>query len=359
MITIIYAIRDRELDRVKKTLDSLTLQFFEDFEVVLIDYGSSLNAQHEIKELVSNYDFISFFQLEVSQLLWNKSKALNFGIKQAKGDYIFIADIDLIFHPNSTQLLKDLQSPEKFQLFNLGYLDRYESQKLQAQYYFENLKPTRFGKINGMILTSKESLMKINGLDEFYHFYGAEDEDLFARLETAGYKREVNDTCYFYHNWHRSFLASEDKLLTGNPRVKNIMRINQRHFQENREGRVIRPLRQKGMGVIIEPDASRILNKPGIIIKTPNIPAQVEHLLREKLPSIKNEIIRMEFFEDPYYLSFKYRLKKMTRKQTQPYMSLKEVNDMVLKEILFNYRDHNYSYKVGNDLKSLIFCIQL
>ena len=196
-------------------------------------------------------------------------------------------------------------------------------------------------------------------MDEFFHFYGSEDEDLFARMENAGYQRELRKEAYVYHNWHQSFSGSEDKLLTGNPRVKNIMRINQRHFQRNRDRGIIKPLRQEKMGKFITPERSAVLNNPDIILEIPNILARVEHFLREELPSRKGEVVKAVFFEEDYYKSTKYKLKLRLGKQTQPYVSMKQVNDMILKEILYNYRDHNYSYRVEQNLKEIVFILEV
>jgi len=358
-ISIIYANRNRDSKRIKVSLDYLDNQSSRNFEVVFIDYGSNKELLEDYRELFEDYNFVRPYFLDVKQLLWNKSKALNYGIKQAYFSYVFIADVDLVFHPGTIQLLDDIKDPQRFHLFKLGYLSKDESNKLGVNYHFDKLKPARFGDVNGMILVFKGALMDINGYDEFFHFYGAEDEDLFSRLQNGGYKKELNEITYFYHNWHKSFSDTEDKLLTGNPRIKNIMRINQRHFHQNRDKGIIKPLRQKGMGEVIDLDIPLIIEKPDAILKIPNILAQVEHLLKEELSSFKDKIIRMEFFEDPYYSSFKHRLKKILRKQTQPYISMKEVNDMVLKEILYHYRDHNYSYEISKDLKSIVFCVQL
>lgn len=358
-ITIIYANRNRNLKKIEASLNSLRSQNSADFEVVFVDYGSESELVFQLQELLMMYGFVKFYSLEVPQLLWNKSKALNFGIKQATSPYIFIADVDLIFHPNLVKLFDKLAHPANFFLFKLGYLDKTESEKLYKNYRFADLKPVRIGSVNGMILAPIKALLKVNGLDEFFHFYGAEDEDLFARLENAGYNKEMVDHEYFYHNWHQSFSGSEDELLTGNPRVKNIMRINQRQFQRNRERRLIKPLRKQGMGNIISKEESLLLQNPDRKIRISNILAQVEHFLREELPSYEGEVIEAKFIEDPYYHSLKHKAKKMLNKQTQLYCSMKDVNDMVLKEILFLYRDHNYSFQISEDLKSIKFCIKL
>ena len=359
MFSVIYANRNRDVKRIKASLDSLQRQSVRDFEVIFVDYGSDPVLVEEYEGLSEAFNFMRFFSLKVSQLLWNKSKALNYGIKKASFSTVFIADVDLIFHPQTASLFQTLATPEKFFLFRLGYLDQEESNRLSGNYEFEELRPQRFGTVNGMILVPKEALLKVNGLDEFFHFYGAEDEDLFARLENGGYKQEKLETQNFYHNWHRSFSGSEDRLLTGNPRVKNIMRINQRHFLRNRERGVVKPFRQQGMAEIVDPVESELLKHPSWTFRVPNILAHVEHFLREELPSHKGKIVKVEFVEDPYYRTLKYKIKKILGKQTQPYCSMKEVNDMLLKEILFRYRDHNYSFRISEDLKTISFCVKL
>lgn len=357
--SIIYAHRNRDIERIRLSFNSLSKQEFKNFEVIFVDYGSDDVIISALKDLAAEFDFVKFHSLKVSHLLWNKSKALNYGIKRANGEYIFIADVDLIFHPETTRLFQQINASDKFQLFKLGYLDRTESRKLLTKYNFENLKPERLGEVNGMVLTTKESLLKINGMDEFFHFYGAEDEDLFRRLENAGYQRMKRNELYFYHQWHQSFSGSENKLLTENPRMNNIMRINQRHYGRNRDKGVIKPLKQKKMGTFVREEVSARLKSPTSQYRIPNIQAYVEHFLREEISTLAGKVIQVNFFEDSYSTSLKYRLKKNFYKQTQPYISMKEVNDLILKEILYNYRDHNYSYKVEKGLKNIEFRLEL
>lgn len=359
MISIIYAHRNRDAARIKASFFSLSQQKIQNFEVVFVDYGSGEELSKELQRIAEDFSFVRFYHLPVPQLLWNKSKALNYGIVKAKGEYIFIADADLIFHPEATTLWQHLQNPEKFHLFRLGYLDKTESLKFSPHYKFENLNPARFGDVNGMILSSKKSFEEVNGLDEFFHFYGAEDEDLFGRLENSGYQRELREEKYFYHQWHKSFIGSENKLLLKNPRINNIMRINHRHFQRNSERGVIRPPRQPEMGSSIDPERAKALVYPDFKFQIPNMLILIEHFLREELPSRRGEVVQVEFFVDNYYRSLKYKLKKLAGMQAQTYVSLKFINDLVLKEILYNYRDHNYTYKLEDDLSRIIFCLEV
>ncbi|MDX1472270.1 MAG: glycosyltransferase [Flavobacteriaceae bacterium] len=72
-ITIIYANRDRDLERIRLSLDSLSKQVKQNFQVIFVDYGSKDELVKELKELFNNYTFARLVILEVSQLLWNKS----------------------------------------------------------------------------------------------------------------------------------------------------------------------------------------------------------------------------------------------------------------------------------------------
>lgn len=358
-ITIIFANRNRDAKRIRTSLKSLEKQRLQNFEVVFVDYGSIESLANEIRSLTAEFDFLRFYHFEVAQLLWNKSKAINYGILQARAPYIFVADVDIIFHPNTTLLFKEKLSPKNFWLFRLSYLSKKVSDKLQGQYVFESLRTTDYNDVNGMILAPTEGLKVINGLDEFFHFYGGEDEDLFSRLENAGFTRNSNTAKYFYHIWHQSFNGSEDKSLTTNPRMRNIRRINEKHYHKNRDKNIKKPNRQNGMGKIIKPEARILLDNPEVYMEVPNILADVEHALREELPTYSGKTVEIKFYKDPYEKSIIYYLRKILKKRTEVYCTMKVVNDIVLKEILYMYRDDNYSFKVSEDLKSIRFCIKL
>ena len=83
-VTIVYANRNRDLKRIKASLDSLKIHTEANFKVVFVDYGSEEPLVNGLKQLCNTYEFITPYFLPVSQLLWNKSKALNYGILQSQ-----------------------------------------------------------------------------------------------------------------------------------------------------------------------------------------------------------------------------------------------------------------------------------
>ena len=169
-ISIIFAYRNREIPRIKASMDSLKNQKNKAFEVIFVNYGSEPGISANLEKLLHTYSFVEYYSLEVRQQLWNKSMALNFGIKKASCSYIFIADVDIVFSPIAVEVLLKQASSQVFNLFTMGYLDKKESARLSSEFKFKELKPERFGEVNGMILTTKDSLFDVKGYDEFFHF---------------------------------------------------------------------------------------------------------------------------------------------------------------------------------------------
>lgn len=358
-ISIIYAYRDRETSRIGASFKSLQFQVDADFEVIFVDYGSKEINSEKVKELAADFGFVKYLYLNVSHQLWNKSRALNFGIKNASNPFIFIADIDLIFHSEAINLFKKIASKNLFFKFRLGYLNEKDSKKNANKLQFENLKSSRYGNVNGMILTSRESFFKIKGYDEFYHFYGSEDVDLYTRLENSGLKSKFIEETFFYHIWHKSYENSQSRYLEKTPRLKNILRINEQHYLNHKKLNAEAPVNQIVWGEFIPENRKSLLDQPTKKIRISNILAEIEHFLYIELPNLNGEVVELEVVQSPYFDSMKYTLKKLLNKQTQIYSSLKEINDLILKHIIFYYHNYNYSYKISKDLRSIRFKIEM
>jgi glycosyltransferase involved in cell wall biosynthesis len=359
MVTIVYAFRNRDVLRVKASLDSLQQQTHPDFKVIFVDYGSETYLATEIEKLISTYNFANYYYVPSTTLLWNKSKALNYGISKATTPFIFIADVDLIFHQNTVTLFHKIANADKAILFKLGYLTKEESKKIETPIAFESLKPKHFGYVNGMVLCSKKALEQINGYDTFFHFYGSEDVDLYVRLEHAGITIEQREEAYFFHNWHVIYNSYNDEVMSKTPRLYNVKRINQQHYFFHQQHKIIVPFNQEEFGTVVKKEDQEQLLQPTKIVELPNIHAVMHHFICVQLPTFKNEIVKITIQEDAYYRSLKHYLKKLLKKQSQPYVSIKQVNDLLLTEILYRYKHHNYAYEISDDLKKVIFTIKL
>tara|TARA_R110002096_G_scaffold427188_1_gene637710 strand:+ start:2332 stop:3423 length:1092 start_codon:yes stop_codon:yes gene_type:complete len=356
--TILFAYRNRDHNRVRLSLLSLKKQKHINFEVVFVDYGSTSNYSENIKKVVETFEFVTYYYVGHKGLLWNKSKALNYGITKSETEIIFIADVDVLVAPDFSEVIESLVKPNQFSLFRIGYLPESVTSKVIENSDFEMLNPKHYGDTFGIGLFPKTALEKVGGLDEFFHFYGSEDEDLNFRFLEAGYKMNRCESNILLHQWHERYPQKAKENLTVIPRLSNIQRINQRHFLRRKETQKFALKAVQSRKYYSNSDYE-ILKNPSEIIKIDNIEAKVIHVLNYELPLFKSDIVKIIFKESTFYSSSKYKLKTALNKQTQPYLSMKEVNDLILQKILFNYRNDNYEYKVSKDLKTIEFTIDL
>src|SRR5690606_955976 len=79
---------------IKATLDSVFKQTFQDFEIIVINDGSTDNSENEVLKFDSSK--IRYFKTENKGV----SAARNFGINQAKGRFITFLDADDYWLPH-------------------------------------------------------------------------------------------------------------------------------------------------------------------------------------------------------------------------------------------------------------------
>lgn len=95
-ITVIIPTYNR-IDYLKKTIDSVMMQSFQDFEIMVIDDGSP-NTLTE--DLCNEYAKVTYIRIENSG---GPAKPRNTGIKHAKGEYIAFVDDDDIWLPEKLE----------------------------------------------------------------------------------------------------------------------------------------------------------------------------------------------------------------------------------------------------------------
>ncbi|MGE8339822.1 MAG: glycosyltransferase family 2 protein [Flavobacterium sp.] len=357
MITIIYPYKDREFERVKRSLDSLTEQTNSNFEVLLVDYGSDLTYAPIIKELISNYKFAKYLYNYSRFQPWSRAKAINIGLKNVTAEYVFTADVDMIFSPNFVSRLHELKNPFKTYYFKVGFLNKKES---KADKKFEDFEIDFSSEVGaqGLSLFYLRSLKAVTGYDEFLHFWGAEDIDVHNRLEKNGtesifYSEEI----LMLHQWHTSYRKAEKTVLTKDLQLIDVVRINYQKLLGNTQSKRVE-VNNVDWGIgILENDFEDLKNnkEERLMLNKKEI---ITHFLFCELPNFKNGILNIRFVKDPFQNTSKYKTKNFLGKKVPKYYTLKEINDLLLLHTISFYHTLPYSLEVDDDLNSIAFKIK-
>ncbi len=100
---------------IKGTLHSLLNQIEKDFEIIIVNDGSTDDSLFHIKELTGSFSPQSIRIL--TQENKGPSSARNLGLQYASGSYVFFLDADDLIHPCLVKFLKDLSLEEPDLIF--------------------------------------------------------------------------------------------------------------------------------------------------------------------------------------------------------------------------------------------------
>ncbi|WP_423818473.1 glycosyltransferase family 2 protein [Salinimicrobium sp. TIG7-5_MAKvit] len=347
MITIIYPFRNRDLIRVENSFLSLKEQTCDSFEVEFVDYGSDHQTAEKTRRLCSQFSFVNYSYCYTEFQPWNKSRALNSVIKTLESGYCFVADVDIIFHPQFIEKAIQLQDGYRSTYFQIGFLSKEVEVLLDHFSTGDYRKSTR--EATGLSMFPVKVLKELRGFDEFYHFWGAEDTDMHVRIKNAGYEVEFYDEeVLLLHQWHPSYRSLESKTLTKDLQITGIVQLNHRHLQWAIENRST-TTNIMNWGVVMSRDDFEYLDqlKTGFYLN--NEKRKIDDLLYGQFPSFKNRAVKIEIKKSRYPKSMAYRLKRIFQKKVPEYYTLKEVNDLVLVHLVSFYRNRSYIYNICED----------
>jgi len=171
-------------DVIRQTVESVLAQTWKDYEIVVIDDGSSDGSGDIVKEFG---DRIRYFR----QTNAGVAKARNRGIAESKGQYIALLDHDDLWHP--TKLEKQVfvlnQRPEiGMVITDVAHIDRegkpmgiigrgHNTSETFARLFVRGYVPTP-----SAAMIRKAALDEVGGFDESFHSAGLDDHDLWPRI---------------------------------------------------------------------------------------------------------------------------------------------------------------------------------
>lgn len=199
-------------DLLRDCLTSLSKQTYKNFEIILIDNGSSDNSIDYVRE---NFPKV---RIKILDKNYGFAKAINKGVSLSKSKYVVFLNNDtevdqnfvnslikcVIAHPEVISVNSKILNfknreiidgvgiliNEVGQAESIGYL-----QKDMGQY---NKESYIFGATGGASLFKREEFVKIGGFDEDYFMY-SEEVDFAFRAQFLGYKSIYSPKAIIYH----------------------------------------------------------------------------------------------------------------------------------------------------------------
>ena len=178
---------------IEKTIYSVLNQTYPNFELIIIDDGSTDNTEDIVKSILDNR--IRYYKTENGE----RAKARNFGAKVSKGDYVnFLDSDDMLLLNHLEEALKLISIHESAEIFHLNFDIRDEDEKIL-------LKPKILNGDLNLQLVKKGNLLSSNGVfirkdiavlypfNEDRALSASEDYELWLRL-AARYKIYYSNT---------------------------------------------------------------------------------------------------------------------------------------------------------------------
>jgi len=146
MISVIIPVYN-QAEKLKQTLISLNKQSYRDFEVIIVNDGSTDNPEKTFTDFLEiNQSELSFYYF--NQVNLGAPAARNHGFREAKGDFLFFCDADAVLEPKALETLLEalIQNPEAsyaYPSFKWGHKlfkgQTFDANKLQQKPYIHTM----------------------------------------------------------------------------------------------------------------------------------------------------------------------------------------------------------------------------
>lgn len=186
-------------DYVLETLQSISCQSFEKFEVIIVDDRSTDDSYNIVKQFITGDERFSLYRLEVNS--GGPARPRNFAIERAQYDYVLFCDSDDLWHRDKLAVTRQfLKSAEilgidfciigcRFKSFSSGNEMPRLDRPLSGLGKFATLDREAFRYRNQLgnsgVLARRSDIVRVGGLNEDPQLVAVEDYDLWIRIITA------------------------------------------------------------------------------------------------------------------------------------------------------------------------------
>ncbi|MEM9983122.1 MAG: glycosyltransferase family A protein [Bacteroidota bacterium] len=195
------------------TLSTVLKQSYRSFEVIVVDDGSTDNTEEVVASIQTAQ--VSYYRQKNGE----RAKARNYGVQQAKGQYITFLDSDDEMYPDCLQeALRIIEANEQAAFVQVGY----EMKNVEGKVLYKNNR--RKGDLNKQLVRGnllscigvfvRQDIIRQHRFNEDRKLSGTEDWELWLRLASRyriHYSNQV--VAAIINHEERSVLNVEEKTL--------------------------------------------------------------------------------------------------------------------------------------------------
>jgi glycosyltransferase involved in cell wall biosynthesis len=195
---------------LSETLTSVRAQTFTDFEIIVVSNGES----HDMRER-------SMAVATLAGAVWislpkgNVSAARNFGIEQAKGDWIAFVDDDDLWLPNKLERQiaeacrtgADMVSCDYIEFYPDGREIIFKPRLFDGWNYTRGINNLFWWALPSGVILRRSAVVGIGGFDMRLRY--CEDNDLWRRLSWRHHIHHAEDVLFRYRQGHASLMKRE------------------------------------------------------------------------------------------------------------------------------------------------------
>jgi len=175
---------------IKEAINSVIAQTYADWELIIVDDGSTDNTSDLVEEYLLKDSRIQYFYQENGK----QGKARNLAISKSKGEYLAFLDADDLWLPEKLEIqIKEIKDKDVDLVFSNAYIiNEDKNQNISKQMnvktaFFRGEKALKlFLKANRIpiltVLVKKENVLKVDCFSEKINIQNAEDYHLWLKL---------------------------------------------------------------------------------------------------------------------------------------------------------------------------------
>lgn len=194
-------------DEVRELLESLTHQELFDFEVIIIEDGSSISSQEVVDSYQGSLPILRYIAVQNG----GPSRARNIGAREARGEYLIILDSDVVVPAGYLSAVDDYLLGDPVDAFGGPDAASEDFTPVQKAINYAMTSPLTTGGIRGGSANGMEKFKprsfnlgcrssvyrQLEGFNETLRF--GEDIDFSLRLIEGGYRTALISKAFVFH----------------------------------------------------------------------------------------------------------------------------------------------------------------